>query len=63
MSDLLAEDDDIDWKTDLFKMRPDRVNREMPDDIWLQEELSIIEYPVHSYQQDEDAHIKGTEVA
>jgi hypothetical protein len=27
------DDDDIEWKTDPFEMRPDRVNPEMPDKI------------------------------
>jgi hypothetical protein len=45
----IAEDDDIDWKTDPFEMRPDRVNPDTPYEIiamiefsglpWLQEQL------------------------
>ena len=27
------DNDDIDWKTDPFEMRPDSVNLEMPDEI------------------------------
>jgi hypothetical protein len=44
-----VDDDDIDWKTDPFEMRPDSVNPETPDEIsvmikfsgskWLQEKL------------------------
>ena len=45
----IADDDDIDWITDPFEMRPDRVNPEKPVEIiamikvsgspWLQEQL------------------------
>jgi hypothetical protein len=45
----IADDDDIDWNTDPFEMRPDRVNLETPVEIiamikvsgspWLQEQL------------------------
>jgi hypothetical protein len=31
--DPIADDDDIDWITDPFEMRPDRVNPETPVDI------------------------------
>jgi len=44
-----VDDDEIDWKTDPFEMRPDRVSPGMPDEIivmikvsgspWLQEQL------------------------
>ncbi len=47
--DPIADDDDIEWKTDPFEMRPDKVNPEVPDEIiamikvsgspWLQEQL------------------------
>ena len=48
--DPIADNDDIDWKTDPFEMRPDSVNFETPDEIivmiifsdspWLQEQLT-----------------------
>ena len=31
--DAIADDDDIEWKTDPFEMRPESVNRETPDEI------------------------------
>ena len=42
--DLIADDDDIDLKTDPFEMRPHTMNSETPDEIivgsqWLQEQL------------------------
>ena len=47
--DPIADDDDIDWTTDPFEMRPDRVNPETPVEIiamikvsgspWLREQL------------------------
>jgi hypothetical protein len=47
--DHIADDDDIEWKTDQFEMRPDSVNPETSDEIiamiefsgspWLQEQL------------------------
>ena len=47
--DAIVDDDDIEWKTDPFAMRPDSTNLEMPDEIiamikfvgspWLQEQL------------------------
>ena len=47
--DPIADDDDIDWNTDPFEMRPDRVKPEAPVEIiamikvsglpWLREQL------------------------
>ena len=31
--DAIADDDDIEWKTDPFEMRPESVNLESPDEI------------------------------
>ena len=31
--DAIADDDDIEWKTDPFELRPESVNPETPDEI------------------------------
>ena len=31
--DAIADDDDIEWKTDPFEMRPESANPETPDEI------------------------------